>query len=206
MSSRLPRAAHTERPWRIHEIAPEFHLQDVWAFHAPGAGPDDFASALKLLPGGDGTESGSAAVRFLFAVRWRLGALLGWDDPRTGLGTRVRSLRDRLPDDLRQDPAETATPDSPFTTLYELHDEAALELANRTVHGIAHFGWVPVRDGYELRMAVLVQPNGRFGRSYLAAIEPFRLLIVYPAMLRRWDRQWRQRLSGGRAVTPGEVR
>ncbi|WP_280500228.1 DUF2867 domain-containing protein [Nocardia farcinica] len=71
---------------------------------------------------------------------------------------------------------------------------------------LAHFGWVPTRDGYELRMAVLVQPNGRFGRLYLAAIEPFRLLIVYPAMLRRWDRQWHQRLSGGRAVTPGEVR
>jgi hypothetical protein len=42
-------------------------------------------------------------------------------------------------------------------------------------------------------MAVLVKPNGRFGTAYLAAIAPFRHLIVYPLMLRAIEREWLQR-------------
>jgi hypothetical protein len=45
-------------------------------------------------------------------------------------------------------------------------------------------------------MAVLVKPNGLFGTSYMAAIRPFRHLIVYPAAIRQIERQWRAR-SGG---------
>jgi PAS domain S-box-containing protein len=37
MSMRLPDSEHTNRPWRIHEIAPDFQVQDVWAFRTPGA-------------------------------------------------------------------------------------------------------------------------------------------------------------------------
>jgi hypothetical protein len=40
-------------------------------------------------------------------------------------------------------------------------------------------------------MAVLVKPNGLLGDAYMAAIKPFRYLIVYPAMLREMGRRWR---------------
>jgi hypothetical protein len=42
-------------------------------------------------------------------------------------------------------------------------------------------------------MAILVKPNGRLGTGYMAAIAPFRRLIVYPAMLRQIERGWRER-------------
>ena len=38
---RLPDSAHTSRPWRIHQLANDFRLEDVWALPTPG-GPDDF--------------------------------------------------------------------------------------------------------------------------------------------------------------------
>lgn len=45
-------------------------------------------------------------------------------------------------------------------------DECVIELATKTVHGLAHLGWVPTDDGgYELRVAALVKPNGLFGRG-----------------------------------------
>jgi hypothetical protein len=44
-------------------------------------------------------------------------------------------------------------------------------------------------------MAVLVRPNGLLGTAYMAAIRPFRHLIVYPALMRQWQRAW-QRRSG----------
>jgi hypothetical protein len=57
-----------------------------------------------------------------------------------------------------------------------------------------HLGWV--RDetgGYRGQMAILVKPNGLLGTAYMAAIRPFRHVIVYPPMLRQIERQWRER-------------
>ena len=39
-------------------------------------------------------------------------------------------------------------------------------------------------------MAVYVKPNGLLGCAYMAAIRPFRHLIVYPPMLREMGRNW----------------
>ncbi|MGW4898201.1 DUF2867 domain-containing protein [Kitasatospora sp. NPDC004240] len=190
---RLPIAAHTERPWRVHEFARDFRVEDVWSYRTPGAGPDDFPAMLRAMRTGGSFEGQSAPVRFLFAVRWKLGALLGWDRPSTGLGERVRSLRERLPDDLAATAPE-ADPAFPLTPVYELADESVSELANGTVHTLMHLGWAPAEGGgHELRMAVLVKPNGRFGRLYMALIAPFRHLIVYPALTRQWERAWRER-------------
>jgi hypothetical protein len=197
--SRLPRTAHCALPWRIHEIAPDFEIEDVWSYRAPGAGPDDFGAMLAAIRAAGGPGSSSRLSHALFALRWRLGKLFGWDNERDGLGARVSSLRDRLPEDLRGT-AETDPPGSPFTSLYRLPREAAREIVNGTVHGVMHLGWAEGDDGWELRMAVLVRPNGWFGRMYLAAILPFRLLIVYPAMTRQWEGAWRTRMTVGRAA------
>jgi hypothetical protein len=194
LSRRLPDTEHTGRPWRIHEIAPDFRVEDVWAYRTPGAGPDDFPAMLDALRDAGGLNENPPVVRFLFAVRWKLGALLGWDEPAQGLVGRAESLRDRLPPDLRQDAAGEPVPNTPFTMVYELPDECAIELANKTVHDICHLGWVPTGDGeHELRMAALVKPNGWFGRLYMAAIKPFRYLIVYPALTKKWERAWLNR-------------
>ena len=82
------------------------------------------------------------AVRFLFAVRWKLGAHLGWDKHKTSLGTRVQPLYDRLPGDLRETVDVSDTSGAPFTPVYLLHNESARELANKTCHAIMHLGWV----------------------------------------------------------------
>jgi hypothetical protein len=187
---KLPNTAHTSRPWRIHELTRDFRLEDVWALATPG-GADDFPRLVHRFASADPSRSSTGVVRMLFAIRWKLGGLLGWDGPDAGLGSRVPTLRDRLPADLR----ETPGPDFdafPFTSLYLLGDEFAAEIANRTMHGVMHLGWVPVgTGGYRGQMAVLVKPNGLFGSAYMAAIRPFRHLIVYPAMMREIERAWR---------------
>jgi hypothetical protein len=48
-------------------------------------------------------------------------------------------------------------------------------------------------------MAVLVKPNGLLGTGYMAAIRPFRHLIVYPPALREFARTWR---AGAGEPTP----
>jgi hypothetical protein len=191
---RLPDTAHTSRPWRIHELTRDFRLEDVWALPTPG-GPDDFPRLVNAFASADPARTLPGAARALWRVRLKIGELLGWDDADSGVGARAPTLRDRLPADLRDAPAGPEFDTLPFTSLYLLEDEWAAELANRTRHGVMHIGWVPdeASDGYHGQMGVLVKPNGPFGTVYMAAIRPFRHLIVYPAAMRQIERQWRAR-------------
>jgi hypothetical protein len=201
---RLANSAHTSRSWRIHEITRDFRLEDVWALPTPG-GPDDFPRLVQGIASGDPSQSPSRAARTLWAMRWKLGELLGWDSPDSGLGSRVPTLRDRLPVDLRDAPSGPDFDALPFTTLYLLDAEWAAEIANRTMHGVMHIGWVPDQTGgYRGQMAVLVKPNGLFGTSYMAAIRPFRHLIVYPPLMREIEREWRARV-GERTPAHAEI-
>ncbi len=197
---RLPTSAHNSRSWRIHEIAHDFRLEDVWALPTPG-GRDDFPRLVALMASSDPAQGTSRVAGSLWAIRWKIGELLGWDGPDTGIDTRVRSLRDRLPADLR----ENSGPDFaalPFTSLYLLDGEWAAEIANRTVHGVMHVGWVPDgAGGYRGQMAVLVKPNGMLGTGYMTAIRPFRDLIVYPALMRGVGQRWRP-VAGGSEASP----
>ncbi|MFC9236406.1 DUF2867 domain-containing protein [Streptomyces decoyicus] len=202
---RLPSTAHTSRPWRIHEIAGDFHVEDVWALPTPG-GPDGLRHLVRQIANSEGDDEGDGAAitspvyRGLFAVRWTLGRLLGWDKSGTGIGARVRTLRDRLPADLRECPRGPDLDSAPLTSVYQLHDEWAAEMSNRTVHAVMHIGWVPDEaDGYRGQMAVLVKPNGLFGTAYMAAIKPFRYMGVYPALLRAMGRTW-QASAGQRSA------
>jgi hypothetical protein len=192
-SSPLNKTEHTSRPWRIHEVTKDFRVLDVWALPTPG-GADDFPRLVRLMSAYDPAQS-SILVRGLFAIRFALGRVFGLDRAETGLGTRVPSLRERLPAELLD-----ATPPpgfGAFTPLYITDDELALEIANETVHGVLHLGWVADgAGGYRGQMAILVKPNGLLGSIYMAAIAPFRHLAVYPLMLRDIGRAWRQSVPG----------
>jgi hypothetical protein len=203
---KLPKTAHTSRPWRVHEFTEDFELEDVWKLPTPG-GPDDLARLVQQFASRDEDEL-PFVLRALFALRWKLGDVFGWDRPRSGVGERVRSLRERLPPDLLEAPRGPdlravpgrAEVDGPpiFTSLYQTHDEWAAEFSNKTVHAVMHIGWVPdeSRSGYHAQMAVLVKPNGRFGKAYMAAIKPFRYAFVYPLLLRSIGRRWKMRAAG----------
>jgi hypothetical protein len=212
MYGRLPNVAHTSRPWRVHEFTHDFELEDVWKLPTPG-GPDDLVRLVRWFstPSEDDLP---VVLRALFALRWRVGKLFGWDEPDSGVGERVHSLRERLPadlletprgPDLRAVPGRQELEEPPvFSSVYLTHDEWVAEIANRTVHSLMHIGWV--RDdsdgGYHAQMAVLVKPNGRLGRAYMAAIKPFRHALVYPSLLRTIARDWQQLDHRGSKAQP----
>ncbi len=200
---RLPNAEHESRPWRIHEIVPDFTLEDVWALPTRG-GPDDFPALLDMAGSFDPANAESRPTRFLWDLRDRLGRWFDLGEISTaaagvgadGLsipGTAQTSLRDRIPADLRGTAAGFTFGSLPFVPLYRTDDEAAAEVSNKTMHGVAHLGWVDVGDGaYEGRMAVYVKTRGAFGKGYMALIKPFRYWIVYPALMGQMERIWRR--------------
>jgi Protein of unknown function (DUF2867) len=198
--TRLPDTEHLARPWRIHEITPDFALEDVWALPTPG-GPDDFPKLVEAAVRLDPERNAPLPVRALFALRWKLGGLLGWDDEHTGVGDRVPSLRDRLPADLREGPRGPEFPALPFSPLFLTGDEFAAEIANTTMHGVLHLGWVEDGEGgWRGQMAVLVKRNGLLGTAYMAAIAPFRHLVVYPPLVRGFGERWEREVVAPRRV------
>lgn len=187
----LPARAHTDRPWRIHEIAPDFPLEDVWLLDTPG-GPDDLARVVELFARSEEDAEDPAAYRLLMAIRWKLGSLLRLDRDETGVGARVASVRDRLPSDLAGS-ADVQVEGVPFESVFQTRDEYVAEIANRTVHALLHLGWVEDESEpgvFRAQMAVLVKTNGLLGQGYMGFIKPFRHLIVYPALLRTIARRW----------------
>jgi len=205
-AGRIASAEHERGGWRIGGIVPDFRLEDVWALPAEGSA-EDFPKLLGVVASLDFTASDSAAGRFLWQLRDRLGR---WFDlgrvaavePDQGRGadelpvpgTRERSLAGRLPADLRGTADDVHFEHLPFVPLYRTPDEFAAEVSNRTVHGVAHLAWVDRGDGsHQGQMAVYVKPRGRFGEAYMAFIKPFRYWIVYPALERQIERAWRQR-------------
>jgi hypothetical protein len=189
---RLPNSAHTSHPWRIHELTGDFRLEDVWALPTPGR-EDEFPRLVERIAAGNPEATSPRTARALWAVRWRLGRIFGWDKAEAGAGAHVPTLRERLPADLRSAPIGPEFRALPFRSLYLLDDEWAAEIANRTMHGVMHIGWVSDNGGYRGQMAVLVKPNGLLGRAYMAAIRPFRHLIVYPPVIRQIGRDWSMR-------------
>ncbi|MDQ5875157.1 MAG: DUF2867 domain-containing protein, partial [Actinomycetota bacterium] len=73
---RIPNSVHESEPWRIHEIVPDFVLEDVWALPAKG-GAEDFQAAYEMLASFDPTNADSFAARVLWDLRDRLGGWLG---------------------------------------------------------------------------------------------------------------------------------
>ena len=205
---RLPNSAHESHPWRIHEIAPDFTLEDVWALPAHG-GAEDFQVLLDRTVSSDPANAKSLPTRVLWRVRDRLGIWFGLGrisapidggrDHAAGKlpipGTNESSLTDRLPDDLHGTAADLRFDSLPFVPLYRTDVEFAAEVSNRTVHAVMHLAWVDQGDGrYQGQMAVYAKPRGSLGKGYMALIKPFRHWVVYPAMMRQMEREWSTRV------------
>ncbi|MEM9190735.1 MAG: DUF2867 domain-containing protein [Myxococcota bacterium] len=174
---RIPDEIHRTRDWRVHELANDFALHDVWRFPVRG-NAHEFDRFVTQHERGIDRALPSGAAGALFRLRSALGVFLDADPS----GVRVR---DRL------DPAERAHGDNgPFQRVYRDEHECLYELSNRTVHALLHLGWVPIGGDHTAEMAVYVKPRGWFGRAYMALIDPFRHAIVYPALMRAAERRW----------------
>lgn len=206
---------HLSRQWRVHALAADFALLDVWDYPIT-TGPEHdlayFEAFARQLERAISEGPGLAGI--LFRVRTAVGRLFGWDEtsqPLPILGCKETSLRQRLEPSERSDapvdPAADKSGPSPaegivFTTVYHHHDELLEEISNSTVHALAHVSWIDRGCGrFGPRMAVYVKPRGWAGRLYMSIINPFRVFVVYPAMMRHLQRQWERAHGDGTGAT-----
>lgn len=213
-------AAHRRRPWRVHDLAPDFELLDLWRLpvhvdEAHGQTFEDFhrvflrlgisLRARPVYPLAPRSAADClylarlAALAGLVGLRLMLGRVFRLDvDPGRGRGRDMpdRFVAARLTDADRareRGPAPAASRDAfGFRPVYAFEHEALHEVSNRTVHALLHLSLVP--DGPEagaVLLAVYVKSRGPMTRFYLGLIRPFRFAVVYPALLEHVGRTWR---------------
>jgi hypothetical protein len=177
-------------PLRVHGFLAGVPLHDVWAVDLPrtrsGITLDEFlrtASACLLTR--------SPVVRALLNIRLFVGRLCAWD--REPAATAWETFTTRLTTaDRSKSLAPAGTPEGLFRVVYRFENEQLLELINRTAHAAALSALVETANAYRFYFGVYVRSVGRFTPVYMALIDPFRKLVVYPSLLRTvratWDR------------------
>lgn len=177
-------------PLRVHEFLVGVPLHDVWAVDLTrtrsGITLDEFLRAAGGLP-----FRPSPVVRALLRIRFFVGGLFGWDRERPA--TAKETFGSRLTTaDRSNSLAPAGVREGPFRVVYRFENEELLELVNRTAHAAALSALVETPHGYRFYFGVYVQSVGRFTPVYMALIDPFRKLIVYPSLLQSVRRTWEQ--------------
>ena len=177
-------------PLRVHDLLAGVPLHDVWAVNLPhvrsGITLDEFLRAASARPY---TASGPAHA--LLKFRLLIGRLFGWDrEP----GASAKELfANRLTSaDASKSLLQAGTREGPFNLVYRFENEQLLELINRTAHAAAVSVLVESPDYYRFYFAVYVRRVSWFTPVYMALIDPFRKLVVYPSLLRSLRKKWDQ--------------
>jgi hypothetical protein len=168
---------------RAHSLLAGVPLHDVWAVDLPRGSQPLTIAELRTLMSLQNLSAINPAVKFLFAIRRALGRVFGWD--REPLRAAESSLSHRLtPADRDHSLVPPGTREGPFQVLFASNEEAVMEIQNATVHGFSVVALVERPSCYRFYWGIYVRPVGRFTAWYMRLIDPFRRLIIYPAVLR----------------------
>ncbi len=201
IGEKIDPARHMAQPWRVHTLAPDFKLLDVWALPIvadPSKG-ETFDKFLKLVLQ-NGLQSSSQIARFFVWLRAELGDIFHWEyapSQATVAGTNEHSITERL---TEEDQRANKTGDkntnvansiTKLSMVYERENEALFEIHNKTVSALFHLSFVPTEDGKKTpELAVYTKMRGFKSKLYMGIIEPFRLVAVYPQWISTITKKW----------------
>jgi hypothetical protein len=193
----MPRISSEEferLPLRVHDFLAGVPLHDVWAIDLPrmrsGITLEEFLRATGARP-----FTPSPIVRALLSIRFFVGRLFGWDREPNARVRETFAARLTAADRSRS-LAPAGTREGHFRIVYRFENEQLLELSNRTAHAAALSALVERANAYRFYFGVYVRNVGRLTPLYMALIDPFRKLIVYPSLLRSVRTIWDQTFAG----------
>ena len=177
-------------PLRVHDFLGDVPLHDVWAVDLPRM-RSGITLAEFLRAAGGRPFTPSPVVRGLLNIRLFVGRLLDWDRESDAIVKQTFATR-LTTADLSKSLAPAGTREGVFRIVYCFENEQLLEVINRTAHAVALSALVETANGYRFYFGVYVRSVGRLTPVYMALIEPFRKLIVYPSLLRSVRTTWDQ--------------
>jgi hypothetical protein len=135
-------------------------------------------------------------VRALLSIRFFIGRLFDWDREPTAAASETFATR-LTTADRSKSLAAAGTREGLFRVVYCFENEQLLEVINRTAHAAALSALVETANTYRFYFGVYVRNVSPFTPVYMALIDPFRKLIVYPSLLRSIRTGWNQAFGAG---------
>lgn len=191
---RINQEEHLKLPWRVHRLLPDLRVEDVWELPVEMESDQGIGELYHAFVKAMEQTVKTGMAGWLFRLRLAIGSILGWENHEK---TKVRfpegSIRAQYAEQEGLSRLDMNYPSfGDFVPVYDLRDEMLAEIENETVLAAAHFGKFEKDVGkFGVHMTIYVKPKGWFGEFYMALIKPFRLVVVYPAMLAMIGRQWR---------------
>ena len=180
-------------PLRVHDFLAGVPLHDVWAIELPhtrsGITLDEFSRTANTR-----VCTLSPVARALLDVRLFVGRLLGWDSEPAATAWETFATR-LTAADRSKSLAPAGTREGLFRVVYRFENEQLLEIINRTVHAAALSALVETANAYRFYFGVYVRNVSRFTPIYMALIDPFRRLVVYPSLLQTVRAKWNKTVS-----------
>lgn len=175
-------------PLRVHDFLAGVPLHDVWTIDLPrarsGITLDEFLRTAKSR-----SCTPPPLVRALLNVRFFVGRLFRLDREPAACDWETFATR-LTTTDRSKSLTQAGTREGLFRVVYRFENEQLLEVINRTVHGVALSALVETAHSYRFYFGVYVRSVSRFTPVYMALIDPFRKLIVYPSLLRNVRAKW----------------
>lgn len=192
---RINQEEHLKQPWRVHRLLPDLRIEDVWELPVEMEANQGIGEVYHAFVKAMANTVNKGAAGALFKLRFFLGRVFGWEiEAKSQDKFPEGSIRARYAEQEGLTRLDMSYPSfGDFVPVYDLREEMLSEIENETVLAAAHFGRVEKADGkFGVQMTIYVKPKGWFGHIYMAFIKPFRLMIVYPAMLAMIGRQWKK--------------
>jgi hypothetical protein len=176
-------------PLRVHSFLKDVPLHDVWAVDLPTGD-----KAINLCGFRDGVRTRGwktipKTTKALLGLRIVLGRIFRLD-AQTSAQKTASYIRFLSQEDRDRSLVPPGSKESFFNVVYCFENEMLLEAVNATVHAFWVQALTRAFGGYRLYWAIYVKPVGWITRSYMALIDPFRRLIVYPQLLSGTRRDW----------------
>src|SRR5437762_4413034 len=187
-------------PLRVLTLLAEVPLHDVWSVDLARwrarVTLDEFlrtANNCTLDTCGCSNSSAlftpSPLVGMLLRIRFFIGRIFGWENEPATIVTFTSRLTDA---DRSRSLIAAGTRDGFFRVVYRFENEQLVELINRTAHAAALSALIETPSAYRYYLAVYVRSVSRFTPFYMALIDPFRRMIVYPSLLRSVRVRWNE--------------
>ncbi len=187
---RITREEFQQMELRVHTFLADVPLHDVWVFHLRGGGEGRRLHDFRKLWSSETVQRVGPVVSVLFRLRSALGDLFGWDNEKhqNAASLYVHRLTDA---DLAQSLGIPGSPTiGPFRSVYAFEDEALDEIINGTVHALSLMAMRRAMNGYIVYWAIYVKKVNWLTPIYMALIDPFRRILVYPAIIKKLERAW----------------
>jgi hypothetical protein len=186
----------------VHTFLAGVPLHDVWAVDLPRSRTGLTLADFLRATNGRLFAPSPPVVHALVSLRFFLGRRFHWDDTPEP-ARRPQTFADRLsPADRATSLAPAGARDGVFRVVYRFENEQLIELVNRTAHAAAASALVETPSAYRFYFAVYVRSIGKLTPLYMALIDPFRKLFVYPSLLRGVRATWMRTLANAQRDDP----